>query len=87
MHNPDFAARHRVNGPNCNLAEKHGGAAVVYFPFVHSLDHLGPLARSVADLALAYDAMQGPDPADPVATCACVSFLDLGRGPKSAVTK
>ncbi len=35
------------------------------FPFVASLDHLGPLARSAADLALAYDAMQGPDPADP----------------------
>ncbi|GJE29158.1 AtzE family amidohydrolase [Methylobacterium organophilum] len=38
------------------------------FPFVGSLDHLGPMARSVTDLALAYDAMQGPDPADPVAT-------------------
>jgi aspartyl-tRNA(Asn)/glutamyl-tRNA(Gln) amidotransferase subunit A len=36
------------------------------FPFVSSLDHLGPLARSVVDLALAYDAMQGPDPYDPV---------------------
>ncbi len=36
------------------------------FPFVSSLDHLGPLARSVADLTLAYDAMQGADPADPV---------------------
>ena len=36
------------------------------FPFVASLDHLGPLARSVQDLALAYDAMQGPDPEDPV---------------------
>lgn len=36
------------------------------FPFVTSLDHLGPLARTVADLARAYDAMQGPDPADPV---------------------
>jgi 1-carboxybiuret hydrolase len=35
------------------------------FPFVGSLDHLGPLARSVEDLALAYDAMQGPDPDDP----------------------
>ena len=35
------------------------------FPFVSSLDHLGPMARSVRDLALAYDAMQGPDPADP----------------------
>ncbi|KAA0124350.1 AtzE family amidohydrolase [Methylobacterium sp. P1-11] len=37
------------------------------FPFVGSLDHLGPMARSVTDLALAYDAMQGPDPDDPVA--------------------
>jgi 1-carboxybiuret hydrolase len=36
------------------------------FPFVSSLDHLGPLARCTADLALAYDAMQGPDPRDPV---------------------
>ncbi|CAA2145047.1 AtzE family amidohydrolase [Methylobacterium bullatum] len=38
------------------------------FPFVGSLDHLGPMARSVTDLALSYDAMQGPDPDDPVAT-------------------
>jgi 1-carboxybiuret hydrolase len=46
------------------------------FPFVFSLDHLGPFARSAGDLALAYDAMQGPDaddaacttrPAEPVA--------------------
>jgi aspartyl-tRNA(Asn)/glutamyl-tRNA(Gln) amidotransferase subunit A len=36
------------------------------FPFVASLDHLGPLARSTLDLALAYDAMQGYDPSDPV---------------------
>lgn len=34
------------------------------FPFVHSLDHLGPLASCATDLALAYDAMQGPDPHD-----------------------
>jgi 1-carboxybiuret hydrolase len=38
------------------------------FPFVASFDHLGPFARSVADLALAYDAMQGPDADD--AACA-----------------
>ena len=35
------------------------------YPFVASLDHLGPFARSVEDLALAYDAMQGPARADP----------------------
>lgn len=34
------------------------------FPFVDSLDHLGPFARTAGDLALAYDAMTGPDPAD-----------------------
>ena len=36
------------------------------FPFVASLDHVGPLARSAKDLSLAYDAMQGHDPDDPV---------------------
>jgi 1-carboxybiuret hydrolase len=35
------------------------------FPFVASLDHLGPFACSVGDLAQSYDAMLGPDPADP----------------------
>src|SRR5262249_15821625 len=52
------------------------------FPFVASLDHVGPFARSVRDLAIAYDAMQGFDPADPV----CVDWPAepalpwLGRG-------
>ena len=35
------------------------------FPFVASLDHLGPFARSAGDLALSYDAMLGPDTDDP----------------------
>jgi 1-carboxybiuret hydrolase len=39
------------------------------FPFVASLDHLGPFARTARDLALAYDAMQGFDAEDP----ACAS--------------
>ena len=34
------------------------------YPFVYSIDHLGPLADSVEGLALAYDAMQGADPQD-----------------------
>ncbi len=33
--------------------------------FVASLDHVGPIAASLDLLAKAYDAMQGPDPADP----------------------
>jgi len=35
------------------------------YPFVHSIDHLGPLADSVEALALAYDALQSPDSQDP----------------------
>lgn len=42
MRNADFAARHHLNGDHYHLAEKHGGPAVVYFPFVHSLDTLVP---------------------------------------------
>ncbi len=38
------------------------------FPFVGSLDHLGPFARSARDLALAYDLMQGFDEADSAQT-------------------
>src|SRR5689334_11164552 len=38
------------------------------FPFVASLDHLGPFARSVRDLALSFDAMQGPDDEDAACT-------------------
>ena len=39
------------------------------YPFVASLDHLGPFARSARDLALSYDAMQGFDARD----AGCVS--------------
>lgn len=35
------------------------------YPFVSSLDHLDPFARSVRDLVLSYDAMQGPETAGP----------------------
>jgi AtzE family amidohydrolase len=38
------------------------------YPFVGSLDHLGPFTRSVRDLALLFDLLQGPDPEDPVCT-------------------
>jgi aspartyl-tRNA(Asn)/glutamyl-tRNA(Gln) amidotransferase subunit A len=35
------------------------------YPFVNSFDHVGPFANDVLGLALAYDAMQGPDADDP----------------------
>lgn len=49
--------------PTYGRLTRHGS-----YPFCDSLDHLGPLARSVRDLALSYDAMQGPDPRDPACT-------------------
>jgi len=52
------------------------------FPFVHSIDHLGPLADDLPGLALAYDALQGPDPLDPacLATAADPPTASLGQG-------
>src|ERR1700682_601956 len=38
------------------------------FPFVFSFDHLGPFARNVEDLTLAYDARQGSAPDDAACT-------------------
>lgn len=42
MRNADFAARHRLNGNHYPLEDRHGGRAVVYYPFVHSFDLLIP---------------------------------------------
>jgi aspartyl-tRNA(Asn)/glutamyl-tRNA(Gln) amidotransferase subunit A len=52
------------------------------FPFVSSLDHVGPLARTVRDLAQAFDMMQGADPDDPACTDRPVepSFPNLDGG-------
>ncbi|HYM03226.1 MAG TPA: AtzE family amidohydrolase [Stellaceae bacterium] len=50
--------------------------------FVGSLDHVGPFARSVRDLAACYDALQGADAADPVcqAIAAEPSLEQLDKG-------
>lgn len=52
------------------------------FPFVASLDHLGPLARSAEDLALCYDLLQGPDRDDPACAGRAVepTLASLGHG-------
>ncbi|MBC7611180.1 MAG: AtzE family amidohydrolase [Polaromonas sp.] len=34
------------------------------YPFVYSIDHLGPMASTLGGLALTYDALQSPDPLD-----------------------
>lgn len=36
--------------------------------FSGSLDHIGPFARSIRDIALTFDLLQGPDPRDPICT-------------------
>jgi len=56
------------------------------YPFVSSLDHLGPFARSARDLARIYDALQGPEaagaPGDPGCAQRAVAptLAELGRG-------
>jgi AtzE family amidohydrolase len=35
------------------------------YPFVHNIDHVGPMADSVESLALTYDVLQRPDRLDP----------------------
>ncbi|AHV93425.1 AtzE family amidohydrolase [Bordetella holmesii] len=46
------------------------------FPFVYSLDHLGPFAGTASDLALAYDSLQGAWAEDP-ACAQCQPELSL----------
>ena len=41
-HDPDFAARLRLNGQHVGLQEKHGGMFAICYPFVHSFDDLVP---------------------------------------------
>ena len=51
-------------------------------PLAWSFDHVGPLARHVADLAVAFDAIAGPDPLDPACAARpaspCAGELDRG---------
>jgi AtzE family amidohydrolase len=50
------------------------------FPFVNSFDHVGPFGAGVLDLALSYDAMQGPDSQDPA--CAQRALEPVGTALK-----
>lgn len=48
--------------------------------FSSSLDHIGPFARSVQDVALAFEVIQGPDERDPVCTSRAPTRHDLAAG-------
>ena len=53
-------------------------------PLSWTLDSIGPLARSVEDAALVFEAIAGPDPADPVTLKQ--PAVDVMRGLKRGVT-
>ncbi|WP_459615647.1 amidase [Bordetella sp. 2513F-2] len=63
--------------PTYGAVSRHG-----VFPLCFTLDHVGPLARSVEDLALAMDVLAGHDPADPgsARTPARDHLAHLGQG-------
>ena len=51
-------------------------------PLAESLDHVGPMARRVADVAILFDAIAGVDPRDPTSLreSAPNSYRDIGQG-------
>lgn len=58
--------------------------------FSSSLDHIGPFARSVRDIALAFNVLQGDDPRDPVCTDRPKAVPDLSgdiHGLRIAIAK
>jgi amidase/aspartyl-tRNA(Asn)/glutamyl-tRNA(Gln) amidotransferase subunit A len=63
--------------PTFGRLSRHGA-----YPFVQSIDHLGPMADSVESLTLAYDALQGTDSRDPACRAQRVQAVQpmLGAG-------
>jgi aspartyl-tRNA(Asn)/glutamyl-tRNA(Gln) amidotransferase subunit A len=63
--------------PTYGLVSRRG-----VFPLSFTLDHIGPLTRSVADCALMLDAIAGHDPADPGSAATPVHQFGrlIGRG-------
>ena len=63
--------------PTYGLVSRRG-----VFPLSFTLDHVGPLSRSVADSALLLDAIAGHDPADPASAPSAARHFgrDLLRG-------
>ena len=62
--------------PTWGRVSRHG-----VFPLSDTLDHVGPMTRTVLDAALMFDAMAGPDPSDP--TTLDVPCHDLMAAPDS----
>lgn len=66
--------------PTFGLVSRYG-----IVPFAWSLDHPGPITRSIEDLALALQVIAGPDPRDPATTGArTADYLAAARSPVSS---
>lgn len=63
--------------PTYGRVSRHG-----VFPLSWSMDHVGPMTRTVQDCALLLRAMAGPDPADPTASLRAVPdyTAEIGAG-------
>lgn len=59
--------------PTYGLVSRRG-----VFPLAFTLDHVGPMARTVADAATLLDAIAGHDPADPGSAAAPMSSFSRG---------
>src|SRR3546814_10822422 len=68
-----------VNGlsgimPTWGRVSRHG-----VFPLVESLDHVGPMARSLADAAAILQVIAGADTADPTSQCSPDAVFGEGQ--------
>ena len=63
--------------PSYGLVSRHG-----VLPLAESLDHIGPMTRSVADAAIMLEAIAGEDPKDPTSLAGPVPDLlrDIDKG-------
>ena len=61
--------------PTYGRVSRHG-----VFPLSWSMDHIGPMTRTVADCAVLLGAMAGPDPSDPTASARPVPDYTAGIG-------
>src|SRR3546814_3834208 len=60
--------------PTWGRVSRHG-----VFPLVESLDHVGPMARSLADAAAILQVIAGADTADPTSQCSPDAVFGEGQ--------
>ena len=63
--------------PTYGLVSRRG-----VFPLAFTLDHVGPMTRTVADNALLLEVIAGHDPADPGSAASAGAAISAGAGPR-----